>query len=375
MIKKAYNVDIKVGDVVLGGKFKNQRMVVEEFGTNDIGQPTVNGKSLLAVRIEKTLPDSKKSSETLAKEIAEMNTESYREKISSLKTIPLAVLKTIPLAVLKGIANSYKALAVLPVYVKRSVESFSDSFNSVAKPRTVKLFNEGINDPEFIQGIIREGATTVDEFRKALARGAYRGLRKSSVEAIPAAIISGASIYGGKKLYDYYKNKENDVVKTSGLLDTIYQNSFNEELEKLSQDNSDQKSLEAKARNLKRVGDYVGNYGGGISLGSGLGSLVTLKRHPKTSMALASLSIGSAIGGRVGGAMINRGKVYSTALQAARENVLSPDEKDFLVIKDPRGKVVKKVYNALPSDKRALYKKRMADLYGWKLNEFTNKQD
>lgn len=57
-------VDLAVGDVVLGGKWKNKRMVVKTLGTDDLGQPTVNGKSLLTVRIEKTLPDEKKSKET-----------------------------------------------------------------------------------------------------------------------------------------------------------------------------------------------------------------------------------------------------------------------------------------------------------------------
>ena len=63
-------LDIDVGDVVLGGKFKNKRVIVKTIGTDDLGQPTINGKSLLKFRIEKKLPKEKQSKETrdLAKE-------------------------------------------------------------------------------------------------------------------------------------------------------------------------------------------------------------------------------------------------------------------------------------------------------------------
>jgi len=57
-------LDIKVGDVLLGGKFKNKRIVVKEIGKDELGQPTINGKPLLNFRIEKHLPDSKKSKKT-----------------------------------------------------------------------------------------------------------------------------------------------------------------------------------------------------------------------------------------------------------------------------------------------------------------------
>ena len=57
-------LDIKVGDVLLGGKFKNKRIIVKEIGKDELGQPTINGKSLLNFRIEKHLPDSKKSKKT-----------------------------------------------------------------------------------------------------------------------------------------------------------------------------------------------------------------------------------------------------------------------------------------------------------------------
>jgi len=49
-------LDIEKGDVLLGGRFKNIPMTVEEFGTDENGQPTVNGRKLLSYRIKKLMP-------------------------------------------------------------------------------------------------------------------------------------------------------------------------------------------------------------------------------------------------------------------------------------------------------------------------------
>lgn len=46
-------IDLKVGDTVLGGKFKNKKIVVKDIGTDEYGSPTVNGKSILKIRIPK----------------------------------------------------------------------------------------------------------------------------------------------------------------------------------------------------------------------------------------------------------------------------------------------------------------------------------
>jgi len=70
-LNEAVELDIEVGDVVLGGKYKNKRIVVKEFGKDELGQPTINGKPILKFRIEKHLPDNKKSKKTLDAEKAD----------------------------------------------------------------------------------------------------------------------------------------------------------------------------------------------------------------------------------------------------------------------------------------------------------------
>lgn len=50
-IKEDIKIPIKVGDVVLGGKFKNKKIKVKNIGKNDKGDITINGKPLMKYRI------------------------------------------------------------------------------------------------------------------------------------------------------------------------------------------------------------------------------------------------------------------------------------------------------------------------------------
>ena len=46
-------VPIKVGDTVLGGRFKNKKIKVKKISKNEKGDITINGKPLLKYRILK----------------------------------------------------------------------------------------------------------------------------------------------------------------------------------------------------------------------------------------------------------------------------------------------------------------------------------
>jgi len=52
-INEMIKLDIKVGDTLMGGKFKNKKVVVKTIGKNDKGDITINGKPLLRFRILK----------------------------------------------------------------------------------------------------------------------------------------------------------------------------------------------------------------------------------------------------------------------------------------------------------------------------------
>ena len=58
-------LDIEIGDILLTGRYKNKRIVVRDIGKDEFGQPTINGQSILKFRIEKFLPDEKKSKKNL----------------------------------------------------------------------------------------------------------------------------------------------------------------------------------------------------------------------------------------------------------------------------------------------------------------------
>jgi len=50
-ISEMIKLDIKVGDVIMGGKFKNKKIVVKTIGKNEKGDITINGKPLLRFRL------------------------------------------------------------------------------------------------------------------------------------------------------------------------------------------------------------------------------------------------------------------------------------------------------------------------------------
>ena len=50
-LKEAISLPIKVGDTILGGKFRNRKIVVKDISWDKIKGPLVNGKPLLKVRM------------------------------------------------------------------------------------------------------------------------------------------------------------------------------------------------------------------------------------------------------------------------------------------------------------------------------------
>ena len=63
-IQEAMELDLEIGDVILAGKFKNKRKIVKTIGSDDLGQPTINGMKVLNFRIEKLMPKDKWSKQS-----------------------------------------------------------------------------------------------------------------------------------------------------------------------------------------------------------------------------------------------------------------------------------------------------------------------
>tara|TARA_R100000008_G_scaffold86697_1_gene80978 strand:- start:57 stop:476 length:420 start_codon:yes stop_codon:yes gene_type:complete len=53
-------LDLDIGDIILTGRFKNKPVEVKEFGTDEKGQPTINGRPILKFRIKKLIPENTK---------------------------------------------------------------------------------------------------------------------------------------------------------------------------------------------------------------------------------------------------------------------------------------------------------------------------
>ena len=64
ILLEAIPINVKVGDIILTGRFKNKRTVVKSIGKDKYGHPTINGKSILKFKIEKQLPVKKRSAKT-----------------------------------------------------------------------------------------------------------------------------------------------------------------------------------------------------------------------------------------------------------------------------------------------------------------------
>lgn len=52
-LNEMIKLDIKVGDTIMGGKFKTRKVIVKDIGKNEKGDITINGKPLLRFRIIK----------------------------------------------------------------------------------------------------------------------------------------------------------------------------------------------------------------------------------------------------------------------------------------------------------------------------------
>jgi len=51
---------VEIGDTVYVGRFKNRKTIVKEIGTDRYGQPTINGFSILKIRVANLMPKKAK---------------------------------------------------------------------------------------------------------------------------------------------------------------------------------------------------------------------------------------------------------------------------------------------------------------------------
>ncbi len=91
-------VNLKKGDTILTGRFKNSPKTVKSFGTDDKNQPTVNGSPALSFRIKKLMPTKAKESTMLLPIEQRLIRLNARRVVSDKIAAPkwLKVLHTLP---------------------------------------------------------------------------------------------------------------------------------------------------------------------------------------------------------------------------------------------------------------------------------------
>ncbi|MDA3779926.1 MAG: hypothetical protein PF487_06890 [Bacteroidales bacterium] len=50
VIGEDISIDVKVGDTIMTGRFKNKRTIVKSIGKDEHGMPTINGKKVVTFR-------------------------------------------------------------------------------------------------------------------------------------------------------------------------------------------------------------------------------------------------------------------------------------------------------------------------------------
>ena len=58
--QKKLIIEIDLGDVLYIGKFKNKKIVVKEIGSDENGQPTINGSTILKGKVAKLMSITEK---------------------------------------------------------------------------------------------------------------------------------------------------------------------------------------------------------------------------------------------------------------------------------------------------------------------------
>jgi len=135
-IREDITIPIKVGDTVLGGKFKNKRIVVKSIGKNEKGDITINNKPLLKFRL---LPQNEGWSNKYKKSIDCNNPKGFSQKAHCAgrkknegERLPIVTRK----------------LDEIPMADLQKIDKFADKkLNPVDVVITDKHFFDRLNDP------------------------------------------------------------------------------------------------------------------------------------------------------------------------------------------------------------------------------------
>ncbi len=196
-LKEKVVLDIEKGDTILTGKFKNKKVIAKDFGTDDKGQPTINGKPILKIRIQKLMNNikeeelvkgglaDKKTLEDIARDhVMKTPPRSYADDINfgismdqdqlfdeTLRTLKLnfkigvkvEMEHTNSIDIAKEIAKDH--LAEDPNYYQKlkTIEPIKETFNNRKKKLLESILKEQEENIEDIIEIVRKRLPKVKE--------------------------------------------------------------------------------------------------------------------------------------------------------------------------------------------------------------------
>jgi ribosomal protein S20 len=146
-LSEIIKVPIEIGDTVLGGKFKNKRIVVKSIGKNDKGDITINNKPMMKVRI---LPKPKDTSGKTYVEatIKERTEELYKMYSQAMKMMPdspkqkelikkiTALRKKLKMNEALGPSDEARRYMMLQLYGSNFVTNYKRLLNGIKNEKT-----------------------------------------------------------------------------------------------------------------------------------------------------------------------------------------------------------------------------------------------
>ena len=144
-LSEIIKVPIEIGDTVLGGKFKNKRIVVKSIGKNDKGDITINNKPMMKFRIlpkeaigegkeelyklytqaMKMMPGSPKQKE-LIKKITKVRKKLKMERVSSSQILASGL----------GPSDEARRYMMLQLYGSNFVTNYKRLLNGIKNEKT-----------------------------------------------------------------------------------------------------------------------------------------------------------------------------------------------------------------------------------------------
>lgn len=158
-LNESIKLDIEKGDILRGGKFRNKKIVVKTIGTDEHGSPTVNGKSILNVRIEKLMKDNKKDIKESTDLVKFIIRKKYKDSESDFDYIQIKLDSGVTMLTPfpeKAMQFNSKNEAIQYIKDKNLYRPNDKESALVIKKISNNQIKESVNSKDLIKSLLRE---------------------------------------------------------------------------------------------------------------------------------------------------------------------------------------------------------------------------